>query len=122
MPIQPRPRAETLSPERPSWRNCMMPPEELLTISPTNLDESAHAGDAEKLRHPTKNQDGQGKVESLDMCGRYRLSRPKQLVEYFDADPLEEDFRASYNIAPTQAVATVRPGAEKRISSNMRWG
>jgi len=56
------------------------------------------------------------------MCGRYRLSRPKQLVEYFDADPPEEDFRASYNIAPTQAVATVRPGAEKRILSNMRWG
>ena len=56
------------------------------------------------------------------MCGRYRLSRPKQLAEYFDADPLEEDFRASYNIAPTQAVATVRPGAEKRILSNMRWG
>ena len=56
------------------------------------------------------------------MCGRYRLSRPEQLAEYFDADPLEEDFRASFNIAPTQAVATVRPGAEKRILSNMRWG
>src|SRR5258705_12086754 len=69
MPIQPRPRAETLSPERPSWRNCMMPPKGLLTISPTNLDESAHAGDAEKLRHPTKNQDGPGKVESLICAG-----------------------------------------------------
>src|SRR5882762_5051846 len=33
------------------------------------LDESAHAGDAEKLRHPTKNQDGQGKVESLICAG-----------------------------------------------------
>jgi putative SOS response-associated peptidase YedK len=56
------------------------------------------------------------------MCGRYRLSRPKHLVEYFDAEPLEEDFRASYNIAPTQLVATVRPGAAKRVLSNMRWG
>src|SRR5882757_2447263 len=56
------------------------------------------------------------------MCGRYRLSRPKYLVEYFDAEAEEEDFRASYNIAPTQAVATVRAGAEKRVLSNMRWG
>ena len=56
------------------------------------------------------------------MCGRYRLSRPKYLVEYFDAEAEEEDFRASYNIAPTQAVATVRPGAAKRVLSSMRWG
>jgi len=56
------------------------------------------------------------------MCGRYRLSRPKYLVEYFDAEAEEEDFRASYNIAPTQAVATVRSGAAKRVLSNMRWG
>jgi hypothetical protein len=35
-----------------------MPPEELLIIHPINLDESARAGDAEKLRHPTKNQEG----------------------------------------------------------------
>jgi len=56
------------------------------------------------------------------MCGRYRLSRPKYLVEYFDAEAEEEDFRASYNIAPTRAVATLRSGAEKRVLSNMRWG
>jgi hypothetical protein len=36
----------------------MMPPYGLLTIYPTNLDESAHAGDAEKFWHPAKNQDG----------------------------------------------------------------
>ncbi len=56
------------------------------------------------------------------MCGRYRLSRPKYLVEYFDTEPPEEDFRASYNIAPTQSVAAIRPGTNKRILSNMRWG
>jgi putative SOS response-associated peptidase YedK len=56
------------------------------------------------------------------MCGRYRLSRPKYLVEYFDAEPLEEDFRASYNVAPTQAIATVRSGHAKRVLSHMRWG
>ena len=62
----------------------------------------------------------QGRISN--MCGRYRLSRPKYLVEYFDAEAEEEDFRASYNIAPTQAVATVRSGAAKRVLSNMRWG
>ncbi len=56
------------------------------------------------------------------MCGRYRLSRPKYLAEYFDAEPPEEDFRARYNIAPTQAVATVRACAAKRVLSSMRWG
>jgi putative SOS response-associated peptidase YedK len=56
------------------------------------------------------------------MCGRYRLSRPKQIVEYFDTDTPEEDFRASYNIAPTQQIATIRPGPSKRILSHMRWG
>jgi len=56
------------------------------------------------------------------MCGRYRLSRPRYLVEYFDAEPAEDDFRASYNIAPTQSVATVRAGDPKRLLSNMRWG
>jgi transposase len=37
------------------------------------------------------------------MCGRYRLSRRKQLVEeYFDCDPWDEDWSPRYNIAPTQ--------------------
>jgi len=46
-----------------------MPPEELLTIYPTNLDESAHAGDAEKLRQSTKNQDEKDEVEYLVCAG-----------------------------------------------------
>jgi len=56
------------------------------------------------------------------VCGRFRLSRPEKLAEFFEAEALEEDFRASYNIAPTQPVATVRAGANKRVLSNMRWG
>ena len=75
------------------------------------------------------------------MCGRYRLSRPAQLVEYFEAEA-EDDFRTSYNIAPTQPVAAVRadllvdflldgragvqadvrPNHERRFLSNLRWG
>jgi putative SOS response-associated peptidase YedK len=37
------------------------------------------------------------------MCGRYRLSRRKQLVEeYFGADSGQYDWNPHYNIAPTQ--------------------
>ena len=43
------------------------------------------------------------------MCGRYRLSRRKQLIaEYFDTVD-EIDWEPRYNIAPTQNVGiTVR--------------
>jgi len=38
------------------------------------------------------------------MCGRYRLSRRKQLVEeYFDCGSDESDWNPRYNIAPTPA-------------------
>ena len=40
------------------------------------------------------------------MCGRYRQSRRRQLVEeYFDTASGEEDWNPRYNIAPTQPVA-----------------
>jgi hypothetical protein len=36
------------------------------------------------------------------MCGRYRLSQRKQIVEeYFDSVSSEEDWSPRYNIAPT---------------------
>jgi hypothetical protein len=46
------------------------------------------------------------------MCGRYRLSRRKQLVEeYFDSVSSDEDWSPRYNIAPTQHVPEgTRPG------------
>jgi putative SOS response-associated peptidase YedK len=63
------------------------------------------------------------------MCGRYRLSRRKQLVvEYFDADPRsdagDDEWSPRYNIAPTQAVAVIRQHPEKaaRQLSVLRWG
>lgn len=58
------------------------------------------------------------------MCGRYRLSRRKQLVEeYFDASG-EDDWSPHYNIAPTQPVPVVRqhPKEPRRQVSLMRWG
>jgi putative SOS response-associated peptidase YedK len=35
------------------------------------------------------------------MCGRYRLSRRKQIVEeYFESAPWDDDWSPRYNIAP----------------------
>ena len=56
------------------------------------------------------------------MCGRFRLSRSEKLAEAFDADVADENFRASYNIAPTQPVAAVRPEGTGRVLSKLRWG
>jgi putative SOS response-associated peptidase YedK len=57
------------------------------------------------------------------MCGRYRLSRRKQLVEeYFESPSEEEDWTPRYNIAPTQPVPAVRQTGASRILSTMRWG
>jgi putative SOS response-associated peptidase YedK len=59
------------------------------------------------------------------MCGRYRLSRRKQVVEdYFDAVSSEEDWNPRYNIAPTQPIPVIRqhPKEPVRKLSLMRWG
>jgi putative SOS response-associated peptidase YedK len=59
------------------------------------------------------------------MCGRYRLSRRKQLVEeYFDCGPSDDDWSPRYNIAPTQPVAVIRqhPKEPVRQLSLMKWG
>jgi putative SOS response-associated peptidase YedK len=43
------------------------------------------------------------------MCGLYRLSRRKQLVEEYFASVLgEEDWTPRYNIAPTQPIPIIR--------------
>jgi putative SOS response-associated peptidase YedK len=65
------------------------------------------------------------------MCGRYRLSRRKQVVEeYFESASEsisegiseDEEWSPRYNIAPTQPVATVRQAGASRMLSMMRWG
>jgi putative SOS response-associated peptidase YedK len=59
------------------------------------------------------------------MCGRYRLSRRKELVEeYFDSAPWDDDWTPRYNIAPTQPIPVVRqnPKEPVRELSLMRWG
>jgi len=59
------------------------------------------------------------------MCGRYRLSRRKQLVEeYFGTDAEEHEWSPRYNIAPTQPVPVIRqhPTEPTRKLSLLRWG
>ena len=58
------------------------------------------------------------------MCGRYRLSRRKDLLaERFDVEP-DDEWVPRYNIAPTQNVPVIRqhPDEPKRLGSQMRWG
>jgi len=58
------------------------------------------------------------------MCGRYRLSRRKQLIEeYFDSAG-QDDWIPRYNVAPTQPVPVVRqnPKEPRRELSLVRWG
>ena len=60
------------------------------------------------------------------MCGRYRLSRRKQVVEeYFDTAVSDEpDWSPRFNVAPTQPVPVIRqhPTEPIRKLSSMRWG
>lgn len=59
------------------------------------------------------------------LCGRYRLSRRKQLVEeYFDSVSGDEDWSPRYNIAPTQLIPVIRqhPKEPVRELSLIRWG
>jgi putative SOS response-associated peptidase YedK len=59
------------------------------------------------------------------MCGRYRLSRRKQIIEeHFDSVSGEEDWNPRFNIAPTQRVPVIRqnPREPVRELSLVRWG
>jgi putative SOS response-associated peptidase YedK len=58
------------------------------------------------------------------MCGRYRLSRRKQLIaEYFEIDN-SVDWEPRYNIAPSQGVGIIRQARSKPDChfTLARWG
>ncbi len=62
---------------------------------------------------------------TVRMCGRYRLSRRKQILEeQFAAVSDDADWSPRYNIAPTQFVPVVRqtPRTASRELSLIRWG
>jgi putative SOS response-associated peptidase YedK len=59
------------------------------------------------------------------MCGRYRLSRRKQIIEeHFETGDWQDDWSPRYNIAPTQHIPVIRqhPKEPVRQTSTMRWG
>src|SRR5215213_2738791 len=57
------------------------------------------------------------------MCGRYTLRTPVDtLAEQFDLDEYPSSLTASYNIAPTQEVATVVEEDDKRKFEMFHWG
>ena len=59
------------------------------------------------------------------MCGRYKLSRRKQIIEeYFDSVSGAEDWVPRFNIAPTQLVPVIRQNPKEPIRelSLFRWG
>jgi putative SOS response-associated peptidase YedK len=62
---------------------------------------------------------------NLVMCGRYRLSRRKQIVdEYFGSVSGEQEWSPRYNIAPTQPIPVIRqnPKEPVRELALIRWG
>jgi putative SOS response-associated peptidase YedK len=59
------------------------------------------------------------------MCGRYRLSRRKRIVEeHFASVSGEQEWSPRYNVAPTQSVPVIRqnPKEPVRELSLVRWG
>jgi putative SOS response-associated peptidase YedK len=59
------------------------------------------------------------------MCGRYRLSRRKEIIEdHFETANWQDDWSPRHNIAPTQPVPVVQqhPKEPVRELSHMRWG
>jgi putative SOS response-associated peptidase YedK len=59
------------------------------------------------------------------MCGRYRLSRRKQIIEeHFDTADWQDDWSPRYNVAPTQPIPVIRqhPKEPVRQISLMKWG
>jgi len=58
------------------------------------------------------------------MCGRYRLTRHKEVLEKHFGVEIEGDMPPRYNIAPSQPVAAIRQssrGPERRFAW-MKWG
>jgi len=59
------------------------------------------------------------------VCGLYRLSRRKQIIEeHFDSISGEEVWTHRYNIAPTQPIPIIRqhPKEPRRELALVRWG
>ena len=57
------------------------------------------------------------------MCGRYTLKTPVDtLAKQFEVEEYPSSLTSSYNIAPTQEVATVLAEEGKRKLEMLHWG
>ena len=59
------------------------------------------------------------------MCGRYRLSRRKEIIEeYFETAPWDEEWSPRFNVAPSQPIPVIRrnPKEAVRELALMKWG
>src|ERR1700694_4567104 len=59
------------------------------------------------------------------MCGRFRLSHRKELIEeYFATEPSDVEWNPRFNVAPTQFVPSIRRDAAQptRSLGLMQWG
>lgn len=59
------------------------------------------------------------------MCGRFRLSRRKKIIEeQFETQPWDDDWNPRFNIAPTQPIPVIRqhPKEPIRQVATVRWG
>lgn len=56
------------------------------------------------------------------MCGRYRLSRRKQIIEeYFETAPWDDDWNPRYNVAPTQPEPVIRQHPKEPARHIPHW-
>src|ERR1035438_6690607 len=84
-----------------------------------------HGSPRSRLRNQDAYVYAQQVCHNWRMCGRYRLSRRKQIIEeHFDSVSGEEEWTARYNIAPTQSIPVIRqnPKQPVRELSLVRWG
>lgn len=58
------------------------------------------------------------------MCGRYRLTRHREIVEEHFGLEIEEEMPPRFNIAPSQPVATIRQDRDRPVRRFgwMKWG
>ncbi|OMF76640.1 SOS response-associated peptidase [Paenibacillus glucanolyticus] len=57
------------------------------------------------------------------MCGRFTLiSDLSEIVDTFDVSSVQYEYKARYNIAPSQTIAVINGSSGKRVLEGYRWG
>jgi putative SOS response-associated peptidase YedK len=81
--------------------------------TPSKVDETIISSGA---RTAPRTQNTLTICHNLLVCGRYRLSRRKQIIEeYFGTVSGEDDWNPRYNIAPTQPVPVIRQNPKEPV-------